>query len=281
VPEQRPLPVGTLLLAAVLGLAMLLTWLLVKPPAPPAELEGVLRSEFRPLAPFHLQSRGHGPVDRDSLRGKWTFVFFGYVSCPDVCPNTLHELGAMQTLLEDQSPGLARQVQVLFVSVDPDRDDPERLASYVAYFGPRIIGATAGRGALDRLAQQFGAAYRVEPETVPGEYQVSHSSAVFLVDPYARLIAAFSQPHYAAAMLAQFRGLVDYYGRAGHRPRAAEYSGIAPARFLEFAPGPDAERGDQKQVDDDADTEEYRQRVARTGGGAGVAGGELGLVFTC
>jgi protein SCO1/2 len=280
--DRHPFPVGTLLLAALLALAILLTWLLVKPPSPPAELEGVLRSEFRQLTPFHLQSRGHGPVDLGRLRGKWTFVFFGYRSCPDVCPNTLHELGAMQTLLADRSPELARQVQVLFVSVDPGRDSAEQLESYAAYFGPRIIGATAGRGALDRLTKQFGAAYRVEPETAPGEYRVSHSSAIFLVDPYARLVAAFSQPHYAAELLAQFRRIVDYYGRAGPGtgPEKAEISAIAPARFPEFAPGPDAERGNQQQVDDHADTEEYRQRVARAGVGARVAAGELGLVFT-
>ena len=279
-PDRHPLPVGTLLLAALLALAMLLTWLLVKPPSPPAELKGVLRSEFQALAPFHLQSRGHGPVDLGSLRGKWTFVFFGYRSCPDVCPNTLHELGAMQALLEDRSPGLARQTQVLFVSVDPDRDSAEKLASYAAYFGPRIIGATAGRGALDRLTQQFGAAYRIEPETAPGEYPVSHSSAIFLVDPYARLVAAFSQPHYASTLAAQFRGIVDYYERAGPGTQGAGISAIAPARFLEFAPGPDAEGGDQQQVDDHADTEEY-QRTARDGVGARLAADKLGLVFAC
>lgn len=278
-PDRHPLPVGTLLLAVLLALAMLLTWLLVKPPSPPGELRGVLRSEFRPLAPFHLQSGSHGPIGLDSLRGMWTFVFFGYRSCPDVCPDTLNQLGEMQALLADQSPGLARQVQVLFVSVDPARDSTEQLASYAAYFGPRIIAATAGRGALDRLARQFGAAYRYEPETVPGQYAVSHSSAVFLVDPYARLVAAFSQPHYAAALLAQFRGIVEYFGRAGPGPEKAEISGIAPARFLEFAPGPDAERGDQQQVDDHADAEEYRQRVACTGAGARVAGDDQGLVF--
>lgn len=277
--DRRPFPVGTLLLAGLLAALMLLTYLLVKPPSPPAELRGVLRADFKPLAPFHLSSRNHGPIERDGLRGKWTFVFFGYLSCPDVCPNTLNELGAMQTLLEDQAPEIAERVQVLFVSVDPARDSAEQLASYADYFGPRIIGATAGQGAIERLVRQFGAAYRFEPETAPGQYLVTHSSAVFLVDPYARLMAAFSQPHYASAMLAQFRRIVDYYGGTGRMPAGTGVSGIAPARFPELAVGPDAERGDQQQVDDHADTEEYRQRIARPGVGVRLGASQRDFVF--
>ena len=80
--NRRIFPVGTLVLAALLALAMLVVWLLVRPAPPPAELQPILRSEFRPLAPFHLASSGHGPIERDTLLGRWTFVFFGYRSCP-------------------------------------------------------------------------------------------------------------------------------------------------------------------------------------------------------
>ena len=216
-PNERRyrFPVGTLLLAGLFAAVLLTTYLLVRPPAPPAELEGVLRADFRPLAPFHLNSRSHGPLDRDDLRGKWTFVFFGYRSCPDVCPNTLHELAAFRRLLDDSDAADAERVQVLFVSVDPARDSEEALAEYVAYFDPRFIGATAGRAALERLARQFGAAFVYEPETVPGQYAVSHTAAIFLVDPHVRVVAAFSEPHYAATLLAQFRGIADYYAMSG------------------------------------------------------------------
>ncbi len=204
-------PVGTLLLAGLFAAVLLTTWLLVRPPSPPAELEGVLRAEFRPLAAFHLNSRSHGPISRDDLRGKWTFVFFGYRSCPDLCPNTLHELAAFRRLLDDSGAAEAARVQVLFVSVDPARDSEEALAEYVAWFDPRFIGATAGRAALQRFARQFGAGFSYGEETSPGQYAVSHSGAVFLVDPHVRVIATFSQPHYAATLLAQYRGIADYY----------------------------------------------------------------------
>ncbi|HKJ49985.1 MAG TPA: SCO family protein [Gammaproteobacteria bacterium] len=208
-------PVGTLLLGGLLAAVLLTTHLLVRPPPPPAILEGVLRADFRPLTRFYLNSRSHGPLGLDDLRGKWTFVYFGYRSCPDLCPNTLHELASFRRLLDDSGAADAGRVQVLFVSVDPARDSEEALDEYVAWFDPRFIGATAGRAAIERFARQFGADFAYGEETAPGQYTVSHSSAVFLVDPHARVVATFSEPHYAATLLAQYRGIVDYYASSG------------------------------------------------------------------
>ncbi len=213
--DKPSFPIGTLILAAALVLLMLFTYLLVKPKSPPAELQGVLKSEFRALAPFQLQTHRQGQVTEAELKGKWSFVFFGYTYCPDVCPNTLHELKRFHRLLEDEGGAAAEDVQVIFVSVDPERDDTSRLASYTAHFHPDFIGATAGKGAIDRLTRQFGASYLFEPADGGGQYLVTHTSAVFLVDPYGRVIAAFSQPHYASTILAQYKKIVDYYSNAG------------------------------------------------------------------
>lgn len=213
--DKQPLPVGTLVLAGLLVLLMLLTYALVKPKSPPPELRGVLRSEFRPLASFQLQTHNRGPITVASLRGKWTFVFFGYLSCPDVCPNTLHELDTLYRLLEDETGKRPEDMQVLFVSLDPGRDTTEKLASYVAHFNGRFIGATAGKGAIERFTRQFGVSYILEEETAPGQYLVAHTSAIFLVDPYARLMATFSQPHYAVTLLSQYRKITDYYTGSG------------------------------------------------------------------
>ena len=213
--KKRIIPIGSLVIGLVFGLVMLFTHLLVKPPAPPPELEGVLRSEFRQLAPFHLQSQNHGPFTETSLQGKWTFVFFGYLSCPDVCPSTLHELSTFWALLKDETGALPDDRQVLFVSVDPVRDSTAKLASYVAYFNKEFIGATAGKGAIDRLTRQFGADYEVEAETAAGQYLVAHTSAIFLVDPYGRLVATFSQPHYASTLLSQYKKITAYFSGEG------------------------------------------------------------------
>jgi protein SCO1/2 len=213
--NKRIIPIGSLVIGLIFGLVMLVTHLLVKPPAPPDELEGVLRKDFRPISAFELQSRGHGPITGSSLRGKWSFVFFGYMSCPDVCPNTLHELNQFLSLLADETGAEPEDMQVIFVSVDPARDSTENLARYVSHFNKKFIGATAGKGAIERLTRQFGADYVLEEETAPGQYLVAHTSAIFLVDPSGRLVASFSQPHYAATLLSQYRKITAYFSGSG------------------------------------------------------------------
>ncbi len=209
--KKRIIPIGSLVIGLIFGLVMLLTHLLVKPPAPPDELKGVLRPEFRQLAPFQLQSPQHAPINEASLQGKWSFIFFGYLSCPDVCPNTLHELNSFWSLLKDETGVDPDDLQVLFISVDPARDSTENLAKYVNHFNRKFIGATAGKGAIDRLTRQFGADYVLEEETAPGQYLVAHTSAIFLVDPVGRLVATFSQPHYAATLLSQYKKIKIYF----------------------------------------------------------------------
>lgn len=213
--NKRIIPIGTLVLGLIFGLVMLVTHLLVKPPAPPNELEGVLRHDFQQLAPFQLQSHNRGPLSEKDLHGKWSYIFFGYLSCPDVCPNTLHELSQFRTLLKDETGIEPDDLQVIFVSVDPARDSTETLARYVSHFNKKFIGATAGKGAIDRLTKQFGAGYILEAETGPGQYLVTHTSAIFLVDPLGRLVATFSQPHYAPTLLSQHKKITEYFSGSG------------------------------------------------------------------
>ena len=202
--NKKFLPVGTLLVFGFFLVVMLATYFLVKPPAPPPELQGVLRPDFRSLAPFQLTSHKQGLFNETNLRGKWSFVFFGYLSCPDVCPNTLHELNSFRSLLKDETGVEPEDLQVLFISVDPARDSIENLGSYVTHFNRKFIGATADKAEIDRLTRQFGAGYVREEETAAGQYLVAHTSAIFLVDPLGRLVATFSQPHYASTLLSQY-----------------------------------------------------------------------------
>ena len=213
--KKQILPIGTLVIGLVFGLVMLFTHLLVKPPSPPSELEGVIRPEFRQVTSFQLQSHNRGPLSEKDLLGKWSYIFFGYLSCPDVCPNTLHELNRFRTLLKDETGLEPEDLQVIFVSVDPGRDSTENLARYVDHFNKKFIGATAGKGAIDRLTKQFGAGYILEAETATGQYLVTHTSAIFLVDPLGRLVATFSQPHYAPTLLSQHRKIKSYFSCSG------------------------------------------------------------------
>ena len=209
--KKKIFPVGTALLFGLFLIVMLVTYLLVRPPAPPPELEGVLRPDFRLLHPFSLTDHNNVPFDEKRFKGKWTFVFFGYTSCPDICPATLYVLNSVQGLLEDATGEVPDDMQVVFISVDPERDTIETLAPYITHFNKTFIGATADKTEIDKLTRQFGAGYVLEPETAPGQYLVAHTSAIFLVDPLGRLVASFSQPHYPSTIASQYQKIQAYF----------------------------------------------------------------------
>ena len=188
----RSIIIGLLLLAAV-GMA---AYLRTTPPnlTVPADLQGILRPAPKDLRAFSLEGHDGRPVTLDLLTGKWTMLFFGYTFCPDICPTTLATLSAVFQRLEGY-PDLISDTQVLFVSVDPQRDRPEKLAQYVAYFDKRFKAATGTVTEIDGFARQIGAGYQMEPEDASGNYLVSHAASIFLVDPRARLVGAFPFPH--------------------------------------------------------------------------------------
>jgi protein SCO1/2 len=126
-------------------------------------------------------------------------VFFGFSSCPHICPNTLFLLTSVVDQLEKELPAESLP-QVLFVSVDPERDTPEVLQQYRERFGGNIEAVSGADDQLRALAMDLGSHY-VVPEHEPGEwYNVDHSISVHLLDPQARWVALLSPPHDAAAM---------------------------------------------------------------------------------
>lgn len=210
---SKKIPIGTIVIFSFFLLVMAVTYFLTKPSPPPPELIGVLRPDFRPLHPFKLTDHNNADFNEQQLQGKWTFVFFGYTSCPDICPTTLNVLSSVQTLLNDGAVDDPANRQVIFISVDPARDTTEKLASYMSYFNSNFIGVTSEKSKIDSLARQFGAGYVLEPETSPGQYLVAHTSAIFLVDPYGRLVATFSQPHYPATITTQYEKIRAYFNQ--------------------------------------------------------------------
>jgi len=205
-PEETPRPYGTLLLFLFWGLllAAVFFWMLPGKTTVPPELQGVLRPAPQPLQAFELTDQYRQPASLERLQGKWNFVFFGYTYCPDICPTTLSTLTGVVRQLESDPQGLA-DIQVVFVSVDPGRDTPEVIADYLKYFNEAFLGLTGAQQDIDSLSRQFGAGYMKEPDTTPGQYLVSHTSSIFLVDPHGRLLAAFSPPHDPGTIVDQFR----------------------------------------------------------------------------
>ncbi|NOQ68985.1 MAG: hypothetical protein GQ573_02560 [Gammaproteobacteria bacterium] len=208
---SKKLPIGTIVIFGIFLLVMAATYILTKPPERPAELEGVLRPDFKLLQPFKLTDHNNTVFDEKRLQGKWSFVFFGYTSCPDVCPATLFVLSSVHGLLLDESGSSTDDMQVVFVSVDPARDTTNKLADYVTYFNKDFIGTTADKTEIEKLARQFGAGYIFEEETSAGVYNVSHTSAIFLIDPTGRLVASFSQPHQPATIISLYKKIRTYF----------------------------------------------------------------------
>ncbi len=208
------LPLGSIFLFSLFVLVAVLAYTLWNPrPAllpHPKELAGVLPLQPRPLASFSLVDQTGAPFGEERLAGRWTFLFFGYTNCPDVCPATLSILAAVHDKLGGRE-GAAGDLQFLFVSVDPERDTPESLADYMAFFGRGFLAATGSREELDEFSRQVGAGYLIQEESSPGQYLVNHSSVIFLVDPEVRIAAAFSQPHDAGTIVKLFRKVRAYY----------------------------------------------------------------------
>jgi protein SCO1 len=116
-------------------------------------------------------------------RGKAVVIFFGYTQCPDVCPTTLAELAEVMKRLGPD----ADRVQVLFVTIDPERDTQELLAQYVPAFDPRFMGLYGDAAATERTAKEFKIIYQKQPGATPGSYTMDHSAGTYIFDPQGRL----------------------------------------------------------------------------------------------
>ena len=160
------------LLALVLGCA---------PEAPKFRSTDITGADFgRELA---LTGHDGKPRVLADFRGKAVVVFFGFTHCPDICPTTLADAAqAMKALGKD-----AERVQVLFVTVDPERDTPELLAKYVPAFDARFLGLTGDPAAVQKAAKEFKIYYEKRAGKTPGEYSVDHSAQSFVLDPQGRL----------------------------------------------------------------------------------------------
>jgi protein SCO1/2 len=167
------------------------------------ELQGVLWPEPKPLAEFALIDQRKQPFNLERLKGKWTFVFFGYTYCPDICPTAMATLKTVFEHLQPK-PEVMSETQVVFVSVDPPRDTPEQLSDYLKYFNEEFIGATGTADEIEEFARQMGAGYLQQPATTEGGYQISHTGTFFLIDPQARFYARFSQPHIPKTIVSQY-----------------------------------------------------------------------------
>ena len=148
----------------------------------------------RALPAFSLQQSDGTPLVPGELQGHWTLVFLGFTHCPDVCPTTLSQLAQAQK----QWAALpeATRPRVLFVSVDPDRDTPDRVGEYAHAFHKDTLAATADIPALEAFARSLSLVFMKVPApagTPAGQYSVDHSAAIAVLDPKARMAGVIQQ----------------------------------------------------------------------------------------
>lgn len=172
------------------------TWLsyqLVSPP--PVPQTATVLPVASELADFSLVDHDGAAVGRDVFKGHWNLVFFGFTHCPDICPLTMQVLAsAKQRLAEEGHEPLPR---IVLVSVDPERDTPEILSQYLAFFGNGNLGITGSLEELRKLTNGLGIYF--EKSGIDEEnYSVDHSAVVLVINPDGKFHALFGTPHAAA-----------------------------------------------------------------------------------
>lgn len=164
---------------------------------------GVLSSAIG--GPFHLVDQNGKPFTDANLQGKWHLVFFGYTHCPDVCPTTLNELSLALDKLGKEKRS---EVDVVFITVDPERDTPAVLKSYVQSFDAPIIALSGSADQIKQAAQDYHVYYAKHPRS-DGGYDMDHSAVVYVMDPKGRFTATITPDEAAKAIEAKLQKLVS------------------------------------------------------------------------
>jgi protein SCO1/2 len=198
--SQRDLWSGLFLGMLLIAVAGYVFWL-------PPKIHGEVIEPPKLMPDFTLQS-AQGAVSLSSFRGQLVVLYFGYTSCPDLCPTTLAVLRQAVEALGDQ----AQAVQVIFISVDWKKDTPEALSQYVAHFNPDFLGLTGSEAQIDSVTKDFGIFYLLN---VPGEngfYSVDHTASLQVLDRQGRLAVIWPYGTQSSEITSDMRVLLKNSG---------------------------------------------------------------------
>ncbi len=201
-----------LLIVAIVALScgFIVAWAIYD--SKPIKLEaGVWFGEqTKALPEFSLYDHNNNELGKPQLAGKWNLMFFGFTHCPDICPTSLQTLSEILKAIDDAD--VRGAIQVIFVSVDPDRDSPALLKSYVQYFHPDFIGASAQISDLVQLTSAIGISHRVDKAFDNQQnYSVAHSAAIVLLNPAVEFAGLFSAPHNSLAIARDLTKIIEHF----------------------------------------------------------------------
>ncbi|WP_133128909.1 SCO family protein [Legionella nagasakiensis] len=163
-----------------------------------SKFHGTLLNEPREVNSFALTGTDQQPFNNASLQGQWTMMFFGFTNCGYLCPTTMAELGKMYRLLEEKR--VKTLPKVVMVSIDPKRDNLEKLEHYVHAFNPNFYGARGDKRTIRAMTRELGIAYAkiaLKNNEDPQNYDIEHTGTVLLFNPKGQLSAFFTVPHQA------------------------------------------------------------------------------------
>ena len=160
------------------------------------------------LPSFTLKDSKGKVFNLENFNDKWTFLFFGYTNCPDVCPETLTEMDTAARKLATEKD-IPKNLQYVFISIDPRRDTPALLGQYLSYFTTKFVGATGSIPELIKLANSVNIGF----EYGPGDknYEVAHGSSMLLINPKKQYVARFRAPQYSEDIVAGFKLVYNYF----------------------------------------------------------------------
>ena len=175
------------------------------------EAAGIVFDDPQKIDTVQLVDHKGEQFDVARLQNRWSLIYFGFTNCPDLCPLTLTQFAKL-----DEELGIepTPAIQYIFVSVDPDRDTPDRLGAYVEFFFPELIGVTGNSADLEKFASQLAVGFKAHSDQ--GEnYPVDHSNAILLVNPAAEFQAVLTAPHTTERLAADFRAIQKWYLNSG------------------------------------------------------------------
>jgi len=206
--QKQSLKFAALIVVIAMVVGAWLSHIITSTRAPaPSLLTGTILTPPRPLPAFTLQDTHRGTSSTASLANHWSVLFFGYTTCPDVCPTTLAQLATTHKLLGNLP--IDSQPQFIFVSVDPKRDTVDKLSAYLNYFSPDFIGYTGLQQQIDSLTNSLGVPVMIQLAQ-DGSYTVDHSASLFVINPQQQLAAILSPPYQPETLAADLRALITH-----------------------------------------------------------------------
>lgn len=158
----------------------------------------------RPLPTAELVAAGGRPIDLTTFRGRWLLLYFGFTYCPDICPEDLSRLAVAQDALPS-----SERLQVVFVSIDPDRDTPDGVDGYARYFHPAFLGATGKPEEVGKLVRAAGTPFPFACDGTGRPDPSRHPASVYVVDPEGRLVARYDDRGLPHGLVADMRPLLQ------------------------------------------------------------------------